>query len=172
MGDIRISDVAELTGLSVRYWQRRAGSGEMPGVKEDIHGSRRIFRFDRDTFEKWWAAQKQPVTYLPPGSLALDRLAPKSLQARLLNATKSEEGWVYFMACVGLIKIGYATSVKHRLQNIQTSSPGRVTLVGVMAGDIEHEAELHERFSWSRSHGEWFRPTPDLLVFIQENAQL
>jgi len=34
-----------------------------------------------------------------------------------------------------------------------------------MEGDIL-EQELHERFKASWSHSEWFKPTPDLMEFI------
>ena len=32
------------------------------------------------------------------------------------------------------------------------------------------EAELHQRFNALRIRGEWFRPEPELLSFIEERA--
>lgn len=39
MTDIRISDMAEITGLSMRYWQRRVMSGEVPGGQATMTNS-------------------------------------------------------------------------------------------------------------------------------------
>jgi len=52
-GDMRISEVAALTGLSARHWQRRAASGQVPGVRELWCGERRIFFIDREKFLPW-----------------------------------------------------------------------------------------------------------------------
>jgi len=50
MPDIKISEVARLTGLSMRYWQRRALRGDMPGAHYFETGNRRIYFVDRDRF--------------------------------------------------------------------------------------------------------------------------
>lgn len=57
MPDIKISEVARLTGLSMRYWQRRALRGDMPGAHYFETGNRRIYFVDRDRFTSWWSKQ-------------------------------------------------------------------------------------------------------------------
>lgn len=77
---------------------------------------------------------------------------------------------VYFIqADNGLIKIGVAGSPKDRLRTLRTMSPVALRLVLVLPGrGAPGESELHARFAEHRSHGEWFRPAPELISFIQE----
>jgi hypothetical protein len=35
-----------------------------------------------------------------------------------------------------------------------------------MDGGMREERVLHERFASARAEGEWFRPVPDLLAYI------
>lgn len=82
---------------------------------------------------------------------------------------------VYFVRAqtLGLIKIGTANFAAERLAVLKTASPDALELLGVVFCDNygSLEAELHSRFWASRSHGEWFRPTPDLIEYIAANAQ-
>ncbi len=42
MADLRLSDIAGMTGFSLRYWQRLAFNGELPGAYFiDMRGRRR-----------------------------------------------------------------------------------------------------------------------------------
>lgn len=69
------------------------------------------------------------------------------------------------------IKIGFAgSSAEARQKALQTGNPRVLVLIGTISGDMDREDELHERFKASRGIGEWFRPTPDLLLFIIEQA--
>jgi hypothetical protein len=62
------------------------------------------------------------------------------------------------------IKIGYTSRpVMDRLAALQTGNAGKLEVIAVVPGEQSDEAELHRRFAASRLHGEWFRPTPDLL---------
>lgn len=95
MPTIRTSDIASMTGLSQRYWQRRLGSGEIPGVASLQLGKRWTFIVDRDAFAAWWQKQLQPVCLRnsesvvrpaksgSPGRVARikDRWKPDSLEA-------------------------------------------------------------------------------------------
>lgn len=68
----------------------------------------------------------------------------------------------------GEIKIGYASSVKARLTSLQTGSPYRMEIVGVVAeGGEELERELHAQFAHLRMSGEWFRPGAELWAYIE-----
>jgi hypothetical protein len=61
MSDLRISDIADLTGFSMRYWQRRASAGDIPGTRVVKLGERRTYLVDADKFSKWWRAQQEEV---------------------------------------------------------------------------------------------------------------
>jgi hypothetical protein len=71
----------------------------------------------------------------------------------------------------GPIKIGLADDPGRRLHQIQFYSPVRLCIMAVIDGEAEVEAELHDRFAGSCSHGEWFHPTEELLTLIQESGQ-
>jgi hypothetical protein len=78
---------------------------------------------------------------------------------------------VYFFQ-VGLrgpIKIGKTSiGVNYRLNTIRASMPFPVHLLGVIENAADDlESILHYRFRGSRIRGEWFKPIPELLAFIQ-----
>jgi hypothetical protein len=82
---------------------------------------------------------------------------------------------VYFIQPVGggLIKIGIASNVASRLSGLQTGSPVELHVIAVIRGvEQSTEAELHLRFAAARRHGEWFEPTPELLAYIAEHAEV
>lgn len=70
----------------------------------------------------------------------------------------------------GNIKIGWSESIGHRLKAIQRMSPVTLECVGYFPANRAMESDLHYRFRDSRSHGEWFSPTPELLDFISQEA--
>lgn len=75
--------------------------------------------------------------------------------------------FIYFVQAqnLKLIKIGHAKgSVASRLASLQTGSPDRLVLLGAMAGTRTDEQALHAEFKYAHSHGEWFRPVPDLIA--------
>lgn len=69
----------------------------------------------------------------------------------------------------GPIKIGKADRVVQRLGELQVGNPFKLELLAV-AKDVPDslEAVYHARFSTARMRGEWFRPTDELLAFIEE----
>lgn len=77
---------------------------------------------------------------------------------------------VYVIAADGspLVKIGRAVDVPHRLQNLQSGSPVKLTLLGVFDGPdgraLEHS--LHVELAAARRHGEWFDLGPDPLAVV------
>ena len=52
-------------------------------------------------------------------------------------------------------------------------SPDTLTVLGAVVCEKpdELERELHARFADHRSHGEWFRPSPELLDYVAEHAR-
>lgn len=87
---------------------------------------------------------------------------------------KSRVREVYFVRAItlGLIKIGVANHALIRVVSLQTHSPDKLEIMGVVMCDNYGFLErlLHGRFEHLRSHGEWFRPGDDLLTYIEENA--
>ena len=80
-------------------------------------------------------------------------------------------GFVYVIrADNGLIKIGRSCkeNLRRRFQSIRTASPVPVKIVALFRPNDanEYENRLHRRFYHSRSHGEWFHPTEQLLSFV------
>ena len=47
----RVSDLAEATGMSARYWQQRIQAGEVDGVKSRICGKRRVYLIPESVFD-------------------------------------------------------------------------------------------------------------------------
>lgn len=68
------------------------------------------------------------------------------------------------------VKIGYTASdePEGRLRSLQTGNPSELTVLGTMPGTAADERELHRRFANFRLVGEWFRPVPQLLLFINQ----
>lgn len=81
---------------------------------------------------------------------------------------------VYFIQALegGPIKIGYTSSksAKNRLANLQTAHAQK--LVVLATTERHEEADLHERFKSLRLAGEWFKPAPTLVAWIQRNARV
>lgn len=76
---------------------------------------------------------------------------------------------IYFIQPVdgGSIKIGKANSPPDRLRELQTGSPDRLKIIGMMQGDEATEYALHDLFARHRLDGEWFSPDDDLTEFIE-----
>jgi T5orf172 domain len=68
-----------------------------------------------------------------------------------------------------LIKIGrtYGT-VAQRLRELQANSPDVLTVLAVVPRDLEQHC--HDLFVGARRHNEWFAPTNELLLYIQQLA--
>ena len=78
-------------------------------------------------------------------------------------------GWIYFIEFQekGPVKIGYATNVDKRLNNIQSSCPYELNVLCATPGGIECEKILHKVFADSRIRGEWFWPTRIIRMAIR-----
>lgn len=76
---------------------------------------------------------------------------------------------VYFVqeADNGAIKIGYADWPKKRLKELQVGNPRELRIIGLLlTDDHREESRMHRRFAAHRLRGEWFRPAPELVEFI------
>lgn len=77
---------------------------------------------------------------------------------------------VYFVRTDDLIKIGCSAYVRKRFNAIRQANP-RLVLVGVVAGGLDREAELHAQFAHLRWNGEWFHARAELLEFIASDVE-
>jgi hypothetical protein len=79
----------------------------------------------------------------------------------------------YFVQAVGggPVKIGRTRKpMDERLRALQTGSPVKLRVIGVIEGD--REGECHRKFAHDRLHGEWFTATDKLLKFIRLQASV
>lgn len=81
-----------------------------------------------------------------------------------------EDGVVYFLQAeyTRLIKVGtcHKDRLGQRVDELRRMSPVALEFLASVQGGQPLEAEFHRRFQDARQHGEWFRPVPDLLIFI------
>lgn len=88
-----------------------------------------------------------------------------------LDLVDSCNTWTYFVQSEdgGPIKIGFTSKApEERLCQLQTGSPTKLRIVGLIPQD--REKELHVKFAKHHSHGEWFRPVKQILEFIEKEA--
>lgn len=67
----------------------------------------------------------------------------------------------------GLVKIGKAEDVFKRLRSLQIGSPDILKILAVIEGETR-DSIYHLRFKVDWVHGEWFRPSNDLMSFISQ----
>lgn len=108
----------------------------------------------RDTAENFFTAQ-----------LGLDPLYHMKHNVQLQYDT----AWTYFVGSREhkMVKIGQTTKLKARMSSLRNSSPVPVKLFAVVFGSPSIEYALHERFSESRMHGEWFKLTDEISDCIE-----
>lgn len=92
---------------------------------------------------------------------------------REAGALAGRGGWfgerratLYFARVADAVKIGHARDVKARMRLLRVDNAGEVELLGTVAGTLEGERAIHERFAHLRIRGEWFEATDELLHFV------
>ena len=86
----------------------------------------------------------------------------------LPNTPRSEQpslntlGYVYFAKRDRLVKIGYSTDVHKRMQSL------RADLLVAIPGTMVDERAHHKRFAYCHDHGEWFKPSKELVSYIKD----
>lgn len=82
--------------------------------------------------------------------------------------------FVYFVRAetTRLIKIGISRDMVQRLKALQTGSPDKLSVMGVIRCErpVDTERAFHAQFRRQHSHGEWFKPSAELDAFIAERA--
>lgn len=77
---------------------------------------------------------------------------------------------IYFLGPVGggPVKIGCSVLPLRRRDELQYWSPYPLEILTSAPGDMRDERRMHAHFRSSWSHGEWFKPTPELYALIHE----
>ena len=76
-------------------------------------------------------------------------------------------GWTYFISDGERIKIGFSERPRRRILGIGSTLGKDLKTLAVVPTSIAGEFETHQRFAHLKIRGEWFRPEPDLLQFIE-----
>lgn len=84
---------------------------------------------------------------------------------------RKKAGQIYFFKMGDFVKIGYSASWEERLKTIATSAPLPVDVLLVVPGSLRTERAFHARFVECRTQREWFRCTPEILLFIAIEKQ-
>lgn len=81
----------------------------------------------------------------------------------------SIDGWcyLYFVQQGTSIKIGRASDVNRRLEELQTASPGPLQLLVAVAAHCSLEGEFLKRFEPYRLNGEWFIYGPEIAKVVR-----
>lgn len=90
----------------------------------------------------------------------------------LLDNKRSDkpESFVYFLTDGVDIKIGRSARPNSRLSDLQIGHPAKLTLLGTMPGGTALEGALHTLFDASKIRGEWYKDSPKLREFIEQNC--
>lgn len=75
---------------------------------------------------------------------------------------------VYFVLAIGTnrVKIGYTRDCDRRLNELKTSCPFGIVVLGWKSGGPEIERVLHKRFKKYRRYREWFEVSDSILGYI------
>ena len=78
-------------------------------------------------------------------------------------------GFIYFMRCLELVKIGYSAKPPSRHEALQAVIPFELELLGAMPGSVAAERDLHKTFARIKYERltEWFYHSPVLLDAIR-----
>lgn len=87
-----------------------------------------------------------------------------------------KHGHVYFLRVNidgdEFVKIGFATNLEKRIQQLQVGSVLPLLLVAVVPGARSLEFDLHYKFSAYRKRGEWFEFSPEIAKYLLEHAEV
>lgn len=71
------------------------------------------------------------------------------------NLTRITKTYIVYNPCTGLIKIGKSIDPRSRINTLETQAGTRFNVIAIIGEDIE--SELHKKFSYCRTIGEWFK---------------
>lgn len=104
-------------------------------------------------------------------------ITPGKRTINLDKETAKPPCYIYFILNYDsqAVKIGIAKNVKRRLASLQTSSPSKLELLGIIKTKSVNNARkieklLHEKFAKNRIRGEWFKTNVELLDYIKQQT--
>ncbi len=68
----------------------------------------------------------------------------------------------------GLVKIGYSKNPKNRKNSLQIDCSRKLEIIKIIEGDYKRENYIHHICSRFNVRGEWYRPHPELLDYIDK----
>lgn len=106
---------------------------------------------------------------------ALDDLRQAAEDEQRINdlpyipAGSESDPFVYFIrsGTNGPIKIGRTKNAKERRHALQLATHSPLTLLATMRAPFWAEGYLHQFYSDERIRGEWYRPSPRLVAFLE-----
>ena len=87
---------------------------------------------------------------------------------------KKTNNKVYFIQDqkTGWVKIGKSLSPKSRMKTLQSGSCSKLILRKTITGGLYLEHILHGYFAPDRKHNEWFKPSYELKMFINNKRKI
>ena len=156
------AEVARDFGCSerrVRQIARRLGACRVIG---------RTMLFGHDDVERLFEAMFPERALIARQAARIRELEKREAERELARLRPpSGRGFVYFVHCNGMVKIGFAVDVARRIKTLQTGSAHKLTVLRVEAAAPDDESDLHERFASLRVNGEWFRYAGELKAFLE-----
>ena len=142
-------------GISAGKFDELVASGRMPGP-------RRI-----DELRIWDMERLDEILTLNQRLRGLENLHWFGMLPPEVNES------VYVIGFHDYVKIGYSTSTRERIANLQTGVPEPLTVYGIIPNaGVSIEKALHARFSEYRMEGEWFRKTGKLASWMKKGCKL
>lgn len=99
----------------------------------------------------------------------------KDMYDEMARGYRPEDSYIYFVLgqTTRRVKIGYTSrNVRDRLCDLQTGSPDRLILLGVIHAPFYFEAELHHALRPFHSHGEWYDLPSSIVKWIQRISRV
>lgn len=91
-----------------------------------------------------------------------------------LTPAPAPAGWVYLLRLGSRFKIGCSRVVERRWHRIRNLLPDGASLIHVIETDdpLGVEAYWHRRFESQRTHGEWFKLTPEHVAAFKRRKTM
>jgi len=78
--------------------------------------------------------------------------------------------WLYFIraGADGPVKIGVAADPWKRLETLQIGNHEKLELLAICYSSVTEERLIHRILDGQRIHGEWFKPTDELMAAVRQ----
>ena len=140
--------------------------------------------FDREGRERWYLRRRYgPSIRLPvgPGSKGFDAAYFNAMRLVAQGWADDAErmpvkphwksaGYVYFLRCGDVVKIGFSKEPLVRLTGLKTTLPGPVHTIVTVPGTPYDERRLHRLVAAHRINGEWFGNSPAVMRAMAQAA--